>query len=122
MHKSEVLRRHCEALGRDFDSISRTHAPDCRLFDNEADLARWLASEGGGDLWGNTPADEYVRDNFIGTVEQVAGKMLGFIDAGCAEFVLWFRDFPATDSLAGVLTDVAPLIQTSRPPADVASG
>src|SRR5256884_411626 len=38
VHKSAVLREHCERAGREFDSIVRTHGPDCRLFDTEADL------------------------------------------------------------------------------------
>jgi F420-dependent oxidoreductase-like protein len=108
--KSDILRQHCDAVGRDFDSIARTHGPDCRLFDTEADLAAWLDSPGGGQLWGRTPHDEYVRDNFVGTVEQVAEKVQGFVDAGCSEFVLWFRDFPSTDSLEGFLTDVVPKV------------
>ena len=122
VHKSNVLRRHCEMLGRDFASISRTHAPDCRLFDSEADLARWLASDGGGDLWGHTRPEDYVRDNFVGTVDQVGERMLEFVNAGCEQFVLWFRDFPATDSLAGVMTDVAPLIGLGRPDANAVTG
>jgi F420-dependent oxidoreductase-like protein len=109
-HKSDVLRRHCERVGRDFGSIVRTHGPDCRLFDTEADLAAWLASPGGASLWGRGDPDEYVRDNLVGTAEQVAEKVQGFVDAGCREFVLWFRDYPSTDSLEGMLTDVAPKV------------
>ncbi|MBV8950201.1 MAG: TIGR03560 family F420-dependent LLM class oxidoreductase, partial [Actinobacteria bacterium] len=107
VHKSDVLRAHCDRIGRDFDTIVRTHGPDCRLFDTEADLARWLESPGGGGLWGGGDPDEYVRDNLVGTAEQVAEKVQGFVDAGCREFVLWFRDFPATESLEGFLSDVA---------------
>ena len=43
---------YCDEIGRDFDSIVRTHGPDCRLFDTEADLKPWLDSPGGGSLWG----------------------------------------------------------------------
>jgi alkanesulfonate monooxygenase SsuD/methylene tetrahydromethanopterin reductase-like flavin-dependent oxidoreductase (luciferase family) len=107
-HKSEVLAGHCADLGRDFDSITRTHGPDCRLFDTEADLAAWLNAPGGGSLWGRGDPDDYVRDNFVGTVDQVTEKVQGFVDAGCAEFVLWFRDFPATDTLERFHAEVVP--------------
>ena len=110
VHKSTVLAGHCERIGRDPASIVRTHAPDCRLFDSDKELRRWLASPEGGDLWGPGDPDEYVRDNFVGTVEQVTEKVQGFVDAGATEFVLWFRDYPATDSLDGMLQDVAPKI------------
>lgn len=108
VHKSKVLAEHCDTIGRDFDSIVRTHGPDCRLFDNERDLRRWLDSPGGGQLWGRTPHDDYVRDSFVGTVEQVTEKVQGFVDAGCREFVLWFRDYPSTESLERFVTQVVP--------------
>jgi F420-dependent oxidoreductase-like protein len=110
IHKSEVLRGHCERLGRDFDSIVRTHGPDCRIFDTEQDLAAWLAAPDGGNLWGGGDPDVYARDNLVGTVEQVAAKVQAFVDAGCREFVLWFRDYPARDSLEAFATQVRPII------------
>src|SRR3954452_15189306 len=110
VHKSEVLRRHCDDVGRDFDTIVRTHAPDCRLFDTERDLDDWLASPGGGSLWGRGDPHDYVNDHFVGTVEQVAEKVRGYVAAGCAEFVLWFRDYPSTESLERFMREVAPLV------------
>jgi len=111
VHKSEVLRGHCERLGRDFDSIVRTHGPDCQLFATDADLHAWLDSPEGGNLWGGEDPEVYVRDNFVGTVEQVTEKVQAFVDAGCREFVLWFRDYPARDSLEAFATEVRPTIR-----------
>ncbi len=112
VHKSKILAEHCERLGRDFGSIVRTHGPDCRLFDNEKDLDTWLASPGGGQLWGRTPHEDYLRDNFVGTADQVAEKVQGYVDAGCSEFVLWFRDFPSSESLERFTAEVVPQIQS----------
>lgn len=111
VHKSEVLRRHCDAVGRDFDSIVRTHGPDCRIFDDERSLRAWCAEPDGGHLWGSAPVDEYVRDNFVGTVEQVTEKVQAFVDAGCREFVLWFRDFPESTSLERFAREVVPRVR-----------
>ncbi len=108
VHKSEVLRGHCADLGRDFDTIVRTHGPDCRIFTSERDLNVWLDRPDGGDLWGGGDRDTYVRDNFVGTAEQVTDKVQAFVDAGCREFVLWFRDYPASDSLEAFASDVRP--------------
>jgi F420-dependent oxidoreductase-like protein len=110
IHKSGVLRRHCDDLGRDFASIIRTHGPDCQIFDSDADFRRWLTSPNGGSLWGRADPEVYARDNFVGTVEQVIDKVQGFADAGCQEFVLWFRDYPGTESLERFITEVAPKI------------
>jgi F420-dependent oxidoreductase-like protein len=108
--KSEILAGHCKDVGRDFDSVTRTHGPDCRLFDTESDLARWLDEPDGGNLWGRGDPEEYVRDNFVGTVEQVTEKVQGFVDAGCRGFVLWFRDFPSSESMERFMSEVAPAV------------
>lgn len=112
VRKSTLLRQYCDEEGRDFDSIVRTHGPDCRVFDTEADLKKWLDSPTGGSLRrGATPHDEYVRDNLVGTVEQVGEKVQAFVDAGCREFVLWFRDFPSSESLEAFARDVVPRVR-----------
>lgn len=113
VHKSEVLRRHCDEVGRDFETIVRTHGPDCRIFDSESDLDRWLLSPGGGGLWDNSDPERYARENLVGTPEQVAEKVQAFVDAGCREFVLWFRDYPSTDSLERFMTEVVPKVSAS---------
>jgi F420-dependent oxidoreductase-like protein len=111
VRKSGLLEQYCDEIGRDFSSIVRTHGPDCRVFDTDRDLKKWLDSPGGGSLWGRGDPVEYVRDNLVGTVEQVAEKVQGFVDAGCGEFVLWFRDAPASESLEAMIRHVAPLIR-----------
>ena len=110
VRKSKLLEEYCDEIGRPFSDISRTHGPDCRLFDTEADLQRWLDSPDGGSLWGRTPHDEYLRDNLVGTVDKVAADVQAFVDAGCGEFVLWFRDYPSTESLERFITEVAPKV------------
>ena len=108
VHKSDVLRRHCDSVGRDFDSIVRTHGPDCRIFEDDAALQAWFDSPDGGQLWGRGEHEEYLRDNFVGTAEQVTEKVQAYVDAGCREFVLWFRDFPSSESLERFASDVIP--------------
>jgi alkanesulfonate monooxygenase SsuD/methylene tetrahydromethanopterin reductase-like flavin-dependent oxidoreductase (luciferase family) len=110
--KSQLLHGYCDEIGRDFDSIVRTHGPDCRIFESERDMQAWLGSSGGGSLWGGSPHDEYVRDNFVGTVDQVAEKVQEYVDAGCREFVLWFRDFPTSASLEAFAREVVPQIRS----------
>ena len=110
IHKSKVLQEHCDRIGRDFESIVRTHGPDCRLFETEKDMNTWLDAPDGGHLWGRDPHEDYVRDNFVGTVEQVTEKVQGYVDAGCREFVLWFRDYPSSESLERFAAEVIPAV------------
>jgi len=109
--KSKLLEQYCDEIDRPFDEIVRTHGPDCRLFDSEADLQRWLDAPGGGSLWGRGPHDQYVKDNFVGTVEKVTADVQAYVDAGCQEFVLWFRDYPSVESLERFITEVVPKIR-----------
>ena len=102
MRKSGLLEQYCEEVGRPFDEINRTHGPDCRIFDTEAETRAWCESEDGGDLWGGTPTDQYLADNLVGTVEQVVEKAQAFVDAGCRGLILWMRDFPGDETPAPV--------------------
>ena len=112
VRKSQLLEQYCDEIGRDFGTIVRTHGPDCRIFDTEADLRKWLDSPSGGALRRDpNRLDEYVRENFVGTVEQVTEKVQAFVDAGCREFVLWFRDFPSSESLEAFAKNVAPQLR-----------
>lgn len=108
--KSELLEKYCAEIGRPFDAITRTHGPDCRIFDTDAELRRWCEFPGGGHLWQQQAADDYVRDNLVGTVEQVAEKTQAFVDAGAREFVLWLRDYPSDETLRRFIGEVVPLL------------
>ncbi|MGO8870838.1 MAG: LLM class flavin-dependent oxidoreductase [Acidimicrobiales bacterium] len=109
--KSDLLAKYCEEVGRPFGDIVRTHGPDCRLFDTEAEAASWCDSEEGGDLWGGTPTDRYLADNLVGTVEQVAEKAQAFVDAGCRGFILWLRDYPGDETLHRFMAEVVPALE-----------
>jgi len=106
--KSAALARHCEEVGRPFEQVTRTHGPDCRIFDTEAEAEAWCRSEGGGHLWGRQPAGEYLADNLVGTPEQVVEKTQAYLDAGCGGLVLWLRDYPSDETLRRFMGEVVP--------------
>jgi len=112
VHKSALLARYCDEIDRPFDAITRTHGPDCRIFDSDAEARAWCAGPDGGHIRGAVDRDVYLRDNLVGTVEQVIDKTQGFVDAGCREFVLWLRDYPADDTVRRFMAEVVPRIQT----------
>ena len=41
----------------------------------------------------------------------VAEKVQAFVDAGCREFVLWFRDAPSTESIERFAAEVTPRVR-----------
>ena len=65
----------------------------------------------GGHLRKLIDKAEYSRDNFVGTPEQVVEKVQAYVDAGCREFVLWFRDSPSTESLERFAAEVIPHVR-----------
>ena len=109
--KSRLLAQYCDEVGRPFGEINRTHGPDCRLFDTEADTLAWCESDGGGNLWDGVPTDRYLAENLVGTVDQVIEKAQAFVDAGCRGLILWLRDFPADETLRRFMTDVVPALR-----------
>jgi alkanesulfonate monooxygenase SsuD/methylene tetrahydromethanopterin reductase-like flavin-dependent oxidoreductase (luciferase family) len=109
--KSALLAGYCDDIGRDPASVVRTHGPDCLIVEDDDELRRWLDGPDGGHLWGGVPHDDYVRDNLVGTVEQVAEKAQAYLDAGCSEFILWFRDAPSDRSLTAWMEEVVPRLR-----------
>ena len=110
VRKSDLLARYCDDIGRPFGEIIRTHGPDCRIFDTEAEARAWCDSGDGGDLWGHDATDSYLADNLVGTVEQVAEKAQAFVDAGCRGLLLWLRDYPGDETLRRFMAEVVPLL------------
>jgi alkanesulfonate monooxygenase SsuD/methylene tetrahydromethanopterin reductase-like flavin-dependent oxidoreductase (luciferase family) len=109
--KSGLLAQYCEEIGRAFEDITRTHGPDCRLFDSEAETLAWCESEEGGDLWGGTSTERYLADNLVGTVDQVVEKAQAFVDAGCRGLILWLRDYPGNETLRRFMAEVVPALK-----------
>jgi alkanesulfonate monooxygenase SsuD/methylene tetrahydromethanopterin reductase-like flavin-dependent oxidoreductase (luciferase family) len=99
--KSGLLAQYCEEAGRPFGEIIRTHGPDCRLFDTEAETL----------VWCGTPTERYLADNLVGTVDQVIEKTQAFVDAGCRGLILWLRDYPADETLRRFMTEVVPALK-----------
>ena len=106
--KSQLLAGYCDEIGRDPDEIVRTHGPDCRIFDTDAEARAWCRTPGGGHLSGHDDVDGYLRDSLVGTVEQVAEKAQAYVDAGCRQFIVWLRDYPSDETLRRFIGEVAP--------------
>ncbi len=89
--KVEILKRECDAIGRDFDSLRLT----------------WF---GGGSV-GRTQEEieRRVRDDFIresgiwGTPDQVAAKIEALIKAGCTYFMFDSRGIPEPGELEALI-------------------
>jgi F420-dependent oxidoreductase-like protein len=99
--KNEILRGHCEKVGREETSIRRTWSPEILIRTNDRELreAQQLSIR-------RESFDVWKAANLIGTPDEVAHKIGTYRDLGCSGFIPWCVDYPAHDTLehfAGVM-------------------
>ncbi len=78
-HKFDVLRRHCEAVGRDYNEITRSWETVVYLIEKESDRDRALDSLG-GNLDPRT---------IMGTPQQVLERLTPMAEVGVQYFVIY---------------------------------
>jgi alkanesulfonate monooxygenase SsuD/methylene tetrahydromethanopterin reductase-like flavin-dependent oxidoreductase (luciferase family) len=105
--KDEVLRRHCEEIGRDFDSIERTAGTGTIVIRDSRDEARRVFTEmfarnGHARLWTNQP---------VGTPEDVAEHLAPLVALGRRHLVAGFPSPYDEESMTRFATDVRPLLE-----------
>ncbi len=108
-HKVEVLRRHCEDVGRDPAEIEFTLGIKATIRDSEAEAVRvWKAAM----EHNRTPMSRVENDATFwnGTPEQLAEKLGPFLELG---FVTVISEHPApydTETLERLIGEVKPLV------------
>lgn len=86
-HKQEVLKRHCGAVGRDYDAITQVVHVGVLIAETERDVQL-------------LQAQPYVRpmdSGAIGTPEQVTEMLLGIIKQGADRLTFHFVDAPRVE-------------------------
>jgi alkanesulfonate monooxygenase SsuD/methylene tetrahydromethanopterin reductase-like flavin-dependent oxidoreductase (luciferase family) len=76
-HKLEVLQRHCETVGRDYDEIITSAEADIFLLREEEDPETATAP-----VRGEKSLAEFSRGKVVGTPEQVQAHVQALSDAG----------------------------------------
>jgi F420-dependent oxidoreductase-like protein len=106
-HKDEVLRRHCEEVGRDEAEIERTVGMGvCVIRDDPADAQRVadgiFEQNGRARPWEN---------QLVGTPEQVAEMLRPFLGIGFRHFIVGFPSPYDAESLERLIREVKPLVE-----------
>ena len=104
--KDEILRRHCEEVGRDESEIERTvGVGTCIIRDDLAEARKVFEAtftrNGAASPW---------KDQLVGTPEQVADKLRPFLGIG---FRHWIAGFPSpydAESMERLVTEVKPMM------------
>jgi alkanesulfonate monooxygenase SsuD/methylene tetrahydromethanopterin reductase-like flavin-dependent oxidoreductase (luciferase family) len=101
-HKLDVLRRHCTAVDRDYNSILKTWSAEAiAVAETEAEARRITA------------ASPYDRDAIVGTPAQVAEQMQAFVDLGVEYFIVRLVDFPDTRGIELFVQEVMPRLRAA---------
>ena len=101
-HKRDVLRGHCEAVGRDPEEITMTWSPEVFIRETEAEVGTTSRS-----FWGE-PFESWSAGNLVGTPEQVTERIRTYVDLGCRGFVPWCSDYPDHETMELLATKVLP--------------
>ena len=104
-HKSRVLARHCEEVGRNYDEIGRSVHLMSVIGRDDADLAAKL--EIAAERRSCTP-EEFADEHFAVTVDQAVDMMGEYQAEGCSEMILYFYDMGRDDSLEVFASEVIP--------------
>ncbi|MEZ4867289.1 MAG: LLM class flavin-dependent oxidoreductase [Caldilineaceae bacterium] len=97
--KLEILRQHCEAVGRNYADIRKTwSAESVALATTEAE-AQAIAA-----------ASPYANNPIVGTPAQVAAQLQAFVDLGVDYLIVRLIDFPKRDGIELFVREVMPLL------------
>jgi alkanesulfonate monooxygenase SsuD/methylene tetrahydromethanopterin reductase-like flavin-dependent oxidoreductase (luciferase family) len=111
-HKDEVLRRHCDEVGRDTSQILRTVGCKPVIRDTpEAARRAWAEFM----ALNRTPMSDVLDDDtfWVGTPEQIAETMVGYRDIGFATFL---AEIPApfdAETLERWIGEVKPMVDAA---------
>ena len=114
-HKLEVLRKHCEDVGRDPNEITAVGGKWCVVREDAAEAKRVLDRI--VERHGMTSPPE----PFIGGPDEIAEKIAAYSKVGVKGFILAFADPFDTESIERLGTEVLPRVKelTSETPAAV---
>jgi alkanesulfonate monooxygenase SsuD/methylene tetrahydromethanopterin reductase-like flavin-dependent oxidoreductase (luciferase family) len=98
-HKQNVLKEHCQAVGRDYDEIVQVSAAHIIVGENEAEIQRIMAQP-------------HVRptatNGFAGTPAQVTERLLAAVEQGANRINVAFADTPRLESTRLFIEEVLP--------------
>jgi alkanesulfonate monooxygenase SsuD/methylene tetrahydromethanopterin reductase-like flavin-dependent oxidoreductase (luciferase family) len=102
--KDEVLRRHCEDVGRDESEIERTAAMGPCVIRDDADEARRVLRQ----LFEHNGKAEPWKPELIGTPEQVAAAMRPYLKIGFRHLIVGFPSPYDAESMERLINEVKP--------------
>ncbi len=92
-HKFDVLKQHCENIGRDYESIHRTITTPCVIGETEEQAKAKLPKDAQGQF------SERMKNGLIGNPDSIRKGLAQYEAAGVQEVILAFPDITQLDSV-----------------------
>lgn len=109
-HKLDALRAHCDAVGRDYDTIAKQIGLSLIIRNDaaalKAELARFAAER-------HLPVERARQMVMAGPPDQIAAQITPYLDLGFDLFVLMGRTPADHDTLRLFVQEVAPILRTA---------
>ena len=96
IHKSNILKQHCENEGRDFTEIGRTLHTNVLIANSEDELKTKISKLA---TYTNIPEDYYYKRPLIGTKDKVFDTINQFKEAGCSYLIAYVPEVVWGDTL-----------------------
>lgn len=110
VQRYEILKRHCEEVGRPYDEILRTHFTSWLFIAETEREVRAKRAKYFPD--GLTEEQEYTR--VFGTPDQIVAYCAELVDAGVQYFVMQTQDASDVESIELLGREVAPRVRALR--------
>jgi len=94
----DILRGHCQSVGRDYNTIVKTYICDC--------VALAPTHEQAESIKQASMFSQY--QPMVGTPDQVADQIQSYSDLGFSHFMLRFADYPRTEGVKLFIREVLP--------------
>lgn len=94
LHKREVLKQHCEKVGRDESRIRKSWSPEIAIRESEDELRAIQRPSVRRESY-----EDWKAGNLIGSRAEVTDKIGRYIEMGCSGFIPWCVDYPDSTSL-----------------------
>jgi F420-dependent oxidoreductase-like protein len=85
-HKFDVLKQHCEKVGRDYNSIHRTSGTVCAIADTDEEALASLP-EFARARYGNA-----INDTLVGSPDTIRKRIAAYEEAGVQELIVRFAN------------------------------
>jgi F420-dependent oxidoreductase-like protein len=117
-HKLQVLRKHCDAVGRDYSEIEKTIETRILIAEDDASTDRlvdwylYWQRTAEQDMDDRDEVASKLREIYvIGSPDECVEKLQSYVDAGVQHFTMYFLDYPFSDTMDRFTREVRPRIK-----------